>query len=161
MIFGRPGSGKSTFALEAGKNLKLPVHHLDRYFYTHNWVEQDYPIFLKIQQDLVDQKNWIIDGNCIRSLEMRYKRATIALYFNYPRLPCLGRIIRRIWNKNPHIKDRAPNCPEQLSWKLIKHIWTMPQRIEATLPLLRKQYPHVLFYEINNDQDLKKIIKSF
>lgn len=32
-IFGRPGSGKSTFALQLHKKLNLPLYHLDKYFY--------------------------------------------------------------------------------------------------------------------------------
>jgi len=30
MIFGRPGSGKSTFALALSQKTGLPLHHLDR-----------------------------------------------------------------------------------------------------------------------------------
>ena len=41
MIFGRPGSGKSTFANQLGKKLKLLVYPLDKYFYVRNWVERD------------------------------------------------------------------------------------------------------------------------
>ena len=34
MIFGRPGSGKSTFAVELALKLNLPLYHLDKYFVT-------------------------------------------------------------------------------------------------------------------------------
>jgi adenylate kinase family enzyme len=33
MIFGRPGSGKSTFATWLSRALNLPLHHLDKHFY--------------------------------------------------------------------------------------------------------------------------------
>ena len=34
MVFGRPESGKSTFATKLGAALGIPVHHLDRHFST-------------------------------------------------------------------------------------------------------------------------------
>jgi adenylate kinase family enzyme len=49
MIFGRPGSGKSTFALDLQKMLKIPFYHLDKYFFRDNWVERDYDEFLEKQ----------------------------------------------------------------------------------------------------------------
>lgn len=48
MIFGRPGSGKSTFATWLSQSLDLPLHHLDKHFYIRNWVERDYNEFLQI-----------------------------------------------------------------------------------------------------------------
>ena len=63
MIFGRPGSGKSTFAHDLHKITGLPLHHLDKHFFTRNWVERDKQEFLDIQQSIVDTDSWIIDGN--------------------------------------------------------------------------------------------------
>ncbi|WP_202943300.1 P-loop NTPase family protein [Candidatus Amoebophilus asiaticus] len=62
MIFGRPGSDKPTFALTLHQATGIPLYHLDKYFYTINWVERDYAEFLTIQQSLIDTKSWIIDG---------------------------------------------------------------------------------------------------
>ena len=63
MIFGRPGSGKSTFANKLSKEINTPLYHLDKYFYVDNWIERDYQEFLQVQQDIVNQPSWIIDGN--------------------------------------------------------------------------------------------------
>jgi len=49
MIFGRPGSGKSTFALDLQKMLNIPLRHLGKYFFRDNWVERDYDEFLEKQ----------------------------------------------------------------------------------------------------------------
>lgn len=49
MVFGLPGSGKSTFATKLAQSLNLPIYHLDRHFYVENWVERDYQEFLEIQ----------------------------------------------------------------------------------------------------------------
>lgn len=90
MIFGRPGSGKSTFALWLHKQTGIPLHHLDRHFYIHNWIERDYEEFLAIQQSIVENEEWIVDGNSTKSFEMRYSHADMCLYFNFPRIVCVG-----------------------------------------------------------------------
>jgi len=57
MLFGRPGSGKSTFTLKLHAITKIPLFHLDRYFYTNNWVERNYSEFLSDQQKMVNQNH--------------------------------------------------------------------------------------------------------
>jgi adenylate kinase family enzyme len=157
MIFGRPGSGKSTFAVALHQTTAIPLHHLDFYFYVDNWVERNYEEFLIIQQSFIDQQQWIIDGNATKSLEMRYKRATLCLYFNRPRWLCYWRIIKRIFFKNPAIKDRALNCKETISWKLLKYMWNFEDRVTEPIKKLQSFYPHVKFIEIRTQQDLKKL----
>ena len=107
MIFGRPGSGKSTFTNALHKTTGLPLHHLDKHFFTKNWIERDTQEFLKIQQSIVDTNSWIIDGNSIKSLEMRYRRADLVLYLNFPRWLCYIRVFKRIFDKSIEIDDRA------------------------------------------------------
>lgn len=160
MIFGRPGSGKSTFAHAIHCILKLPLHHLDKYYFINNWVERDTQEFLDIQQSLVSSKKWIIDGNSIKTLEIRYAKADLVLYINFPRWICIYRILKRILFPNTEIDDRADNCKDRISWKLLKYSWTFDKRIKGPLMHLHKQYPEVKFVEITNLSMLKKIENS-
>lgn len=155
MIFGRPGSGKSTFALALHKTTKLPLHHLDKHFFTKNWVERDTQEFLKIQQSIVDTDCWIIDGNSIKSLELRYSKADLVLHFNYPKWICYFRVFKRIFAKNSEIDDRAECCPEGVSWKLLKYMWDYEKRVEEPMAYLQEKYPDVPFVEIKSDQELR------
>jgi adenylate kinase family enzyme len=160
MVFGRPGSGKSTFSVQLGEDLSLPVYHLDRYFFKEKWVPQEQEVFLHIQQGLVAQEKWIIDGNALSSLGMRYARAHVALYFSYPRLLCLWRLFKRLFHRDKRIQDRAEGCPEQVRWPLIKYMWGFEERVAPALGKLRQDYPHVQFYKIKNNKDLKDILKK-
>lgn len=90
MIFGLPGSGKSTFATKLAQFLNLPIYHLDKHFYVENWIERDYQEFLDIQQSFVDRASWVIDGNAMKSLEMRFQKADVAIYFHYSVFVCPG-----------------------------------------------------------------------
>jgi adenylate kinase family enzyme len=154
MIFGRPGSGKSTFAQALHQTTGIPLYHLDKYFYTANWVERDYKEFLAIQQALVLEESWIIDGNCTRSLAMRYARANLAIYLNYPRYICYGRILKRLFTKNKAIDDRAPGCKETINFKLLRYMWTFHQRVEPSILHLQQQYPATKFVEMRSEKEL-------
>ena len=105
----------------------------------------------------MNQEEWIIDGNSTKSFEMRYKRADVCLYFNFPRYLCYWRIFKRLLIKNPGINDRADNCYETVRWSLLKYMWGFENRVNPILNLLKQNYPNVRFIEINSDTALKKL----
>ena len=154
MIIGRPGGGKSTFALKLKEILKLPLYHLDKYFYVDNWQPRDYQAFLETQQQFVDSSTWIIDGNSTKSYENRYAKADLCLYFNFPRYQCYWRIFKRLFHKHPDIDDRAENCKETIRWSLITYMWHFEDRVNSITRALQQKYPNVLFIEIRNMTDL-------
>lgn len=157
MIFGRPGSGKSTFALKLHKATNIPIHHLDKHFYEANWAEREYQEFLDIQQAIVNEDNWIIDGNSTKSLEMRYAKADLVLYFNYPKWLCLYRIFKRLFVKDKELDDRADSCKETVRWSLIKYMWGFENRVKNLIDNLSAKYPEVKFIEVANGKDLRKL----
>lgn len=157
MIIGRPGGGKSTFALKLKEILKLPLYHLDKYFYVDHWKPKNYQEFMTIQQEFVDSPNWIIDGNSTKSYEKRYANADLCLYFNFPRHQCYWRIFKRLFNKHPDIDDRAENCKETIRWSLLTYMWSFEKRVARLLSDLQQKYPNVLFIELRNHKDLNAV----
>lgn len=160
MIFGRPGSGKSTFASKLHNISSIPLFHLDRYFYIKNWVERNYEEFLHIQEQIVSQDQWIIDGNCIKSLELRYHRANLCLYFNYPRWLCYYRIVKRLFTKDRTMKDRAAGCNETIQYSLISYMWNFEKRVANQIEKMKARYPQVIFIEITNNKALRILQKQ-
>lgn len=160
MIFGIPGSGKSTFALKLGRLLNLPLFHLDKYFFVSDWQQREYQDFLEIQKGLVDQDFWIIDGNASRSFEMRFSKADTIIYFRFNRILCLWRIFERFIHKDPHISDRAEGCTENIPFRLIKYLWTFPQRVKQSIEELRLKYPQATFYEFHNDKEAQYFLNN-
>ena len=57
------GVGKSTFARELGEILNIDVYHLDSFYWKPNWVEAPQEEFANSQQEIVEQDEWIIEGN--------------------------------------------------------------------------------------------------
>lgn len=159
MIFGRPGSGKSTFAYYMSQKTQIPLYHLDKYFYVSNWIERDEKEFIKIQKKLVSNDKWIIDGNSIKTLEIRWSQADLIIYFNYSKITCLLRLIKRMFLKNKNIDDRATNCHEKLRFKFLKYMWYFNNKVTKTIERLKHKYSGSTFIEISSDKDLK-IIKN-
>lgn len=160
MIFGLPGSGKSTFAAKLGRGLNLPIYHLDRYFYLENWVERDYKEFLGIQKSFVDQPQWVIDGNAMQSLELRFQKADVAIYFHFPVFVCLWRILKRVFQNNWHIPDLAEGCTKSFHFKLIKYMFQYHKRYGPKMDELRRKYPKVSFYIFNSDTDAESFLDT-
>jgi len=158
MIFGKPGAGKSTFALKLHQKLGIPLYHLDAYFFTHYWTKRNYEEFMAIQHDLVTQDFWIIDGNCTRSLETRYQKADVCIYFNFSRSHCLRGIVKRFFSKDQSIKDRAEHCYEKITWQLIAYLWTFEIRVHDTIANLQEKYPQVTFIEVKTQHDVQRLL---
>lgn len=157
VLFGRPGSGKSTFATKLGQALRLPVFHLDKYFFDANWVERPKKDFLADVDRLVEEDRWIIDGNSLKyAMHTRLQRAQIAVCFMQPFHVCLWRIIKRRFFPN-NFDDRAKGCDEKVTRMLIEYTWSYPERIrdmeECILPL----YPKLPFFICQNEADLADV----
>lgn len=159
-IFGRPGSGKTTFAIRLGKLLHLPVYHLDKYFYTAKWAKRPNAEFMADQNALVANDAWIIDGNCTKSLETRFARTDIAIYFNWPRPICYWRVVKRRFSKDRTVDDRAIGCRETIRWSLLTYMWDFEDRIERVVPPLHAQYPKVRYYSVTNDEEAELLIQQ-
>ena len=160
MIFGPPGAGKTTFAYKLHKKIWLPLHHLDKYFFTSCWIQRDKEDFLAIQKGLVDHEHWLIDGNSVSSLEMRWERADLVLYFNPGKLLCLSRLPLRYFQDRRHLDDRAENCPERISLDLITYLWGFDKRVRAKIVLLSNKYPDATFIEISDAHTAKDMLEA-
>lgn len=160
MIFGLPGSGKSHFAKRLHLATGLPLFHLDKIFFKEGWVKENANVFLSKQRALVDADHWIIDGNSLSSLDVRWARADLVLYFHLPRLLCLARLIKRRFFKDRSIDDRAPLCPEVLRFRLIKYMWGFQSRVHPRIEVLRTTYPLTSFQEITSLKEQRVLLQS-
>jgi adenylate kinase family enzyme len=164
MIFGRPGSGKSTFAHELHRKIQIPIFYSDKYFFEANWRMKSPEKCFKIQQSFIPQSSWIIDGNCISchdSFEQRFALADLVFYFNFPRWLCFFRILKRCFFRDKEIYDRAEGCQESISWGLLKFAWNCESQFVPFIERLREQYPTKIFMEIKKMKDLDGLIENF
>lgn len=163
LIFGTPGSGKTTFSNRLSKITDIPVFHIDRHFFKkgREWIERPQEDFLKDVKEQLEKDSWIIDGNGMRSLEMRFKEAHLAIFCDFPRLICIFRIFYR-WIST--LGKEKPDGPEdainKVSFRILKYLWKFPSRYHS-INRLKELYPNVEFIHASSQKDLEHILKRF
>ncbi|MFD1032229.1 P-loop NTPase family protein [Metaplanococcus flavidus] len=119
------GVGKSTFARKLGNELDLSVHHLDAFYWKSGWIERDKEEFKKIQRQLVEADQWIIEGNYASSMEIRLAQADTFIYLELPLRVCIYRVLKRwIDNQGKTRPDMAEGCSEKMDKEFLKFIMT-------------------------------------
>lgn len=161
MIFGRPGTGKSTLAVRLAKKLSLPVYHADKYFYTSGWQERPRKEFDADICALARQDAYVIDGNCARILLEHDLPVQLVVYLHAPLWLCYWRVIKRWYMpKDITIDDRAPACTERLTWQFLQKIWNHKKSQDPRMQQCYSKYPHTKFVHIANEQELQAFESS-
>lgn len=126
-VIGYSGSGKSTLAATLGKQLSIPVLHLDAINFEAGWVERNREEAKARVADFLQHESWIIDGNYGELyFNERLTDADRIILFQFSRVRCLIRVLRRYqMYKGQTRPDLAENCPEKIDaeflfWVLFK-----------------------------------------
>jgi len=115
IIIGSSGAGKSTLARMLGRQLQLPVIHLDRYYWRPGWVGMPFAEWESVMTRFAQKARWIIDGNYRATLDVRLHYADTVLFLDLPPWLCAWRLIkRRVQYRNQTRPDIAEGCHEPL-----------------------------------------------
>lgn len=127
-MIGNPGSGKSTFAKRLGEKLKREVIHLDNLYCLPGGTTSGGRDWEKIQERLVKEKRWIIEGMYLRTLDIRLKRADMVIFLNIPNWLALYRAIKRRLMAPFRKRTGAPEFyEERLPINIVKKIIVFPR----------------------------------
>lgn len=124
LIIGCPGSGKSRLARELGRQLGIPVIHLDQLWWKENWQNVTMEEFDSRLAMALNMNQWIIDGNYSRTMEARLEKCDTVIYLDFNRWVCLWGMCQRILcSRGKTRPDMPAGCPERFSWEFVKWIW--------------------------------------
>ncbi|HKM01214.1 MAG TPA: DNA topology modulation protein [Sedimentibacter sp.] len=166
-IIGYAGSGKSTLARQLGKFYNIPVLHMDKIQFEHNWIERDEEIAKNMVEKFMNEnKSWVIDGNYTKfHRERRLNEADEIIFMNYSRWVCLWQAFKRyIKYKGKTRECIADGCIEKLDLEFIK--WILKdgrdekhmKRYEETIKKHNSK-TNILRNRIETDLYLKKLFK--
>ncbi len=128
VLIGSGGSGKSTLARQLGEKLEVNVYHLDSLFWKPNWVGVPKDEQSKIQNDLVKEKEWIIDGNYGGTMDIRLNAADTIIFLDIHRTICIYRAFKRMLQYRNKIRpDMGEGCEERFDLDFFKWIWEYPK----------------------------------
>jgi adenylate kinase family enzyme len=140
LVLGNSGSGKSSFAEKLADKLDIQCIHLDTHYWRPNWIPTPQEEWPSIVRRLIDQDEWVMDGNYSTTLEERIQRADTAIYLRVRRPIALWRVMkRRIVHHGKVRAELAEGCFEKIDLDFLKWIWDHPNRAKrGTFPILEK-----------------------
>jgi adenylate kinase family enzyme len=122
---GMPGAGKSRLAVELGRDLGVPVVHLDSLYWKPGWVASEWDEFRAEHDRVIAQEAWVLDGNYSRGgLEERLKRADTVYVLMVPRPLAMARVVRRwLRHRGTTRPDLGDGKPEKLDAEFVRWVW--------------------------------------
>lgn len=99
IIIGSPGAGKSTFARKLRDITKNELYYLDMIWHKADKTNVSREKFDVQLTGILEKDSWIIDGNYLRTLEMRLKKCDTVFLLDYPLELCLLSAQSRVGKK--------------------------------------------------------------
>jgi adenylate kinase family enzyme len=141
VIIGSSGAGKTTLAKELGSILKIKVFHLDRLFWQRGWTGKTRETRIDILQEIVREKQWIIDGNYFSSSELHLDAADIIIFLDISPLMCLLHVMKRHREyRRRSRRDIPQGCTDRLTWLRILKVLTFPLHGQRTIMQKLRNY---------------------
>ncbi len=134
ILIGSGGSGKSTLAKQLGNKLHIKVHHLDALFWKANWEGVPRNEQIIVQNNLIKDEKWIIDGNYGGTMEIRLNAADTIIFLDIHRTICVYRAFKRmIQYRNKTRPDMGAGCDERFDLQFFKWIWEYPKKKRSAI----------------------------
>ena len=161
VVYGAPGSGKTSLALFLAKKLGITYYSLDDLFWKEGWIETSDEEFIEKVTPIVQSDRWILDGNYKIIRPLALKKAEIAIILKTPFIVCIARLIKRTVLRNLRIKNKSLTpLPKNIRRQDIKlrHIIPTIFILGKSAWKFRKKTFHMIFEDAKEYLGEKKII---
>ena len=139
IVIGCPGSGKSTFSKALHKITDIPLFHLDMIFWNADKTTVEKTVFLDRLLKIVQNDEWIIDGNYASTMELRMQACDTIIFLDYPLDVCLNGIKER---KGKPRSDLPWIEPDEDDAEFIEFIKNYNSQSRPQVIDLLKKYPN-------------------
>lgn len=151
IVIGSPGAGKSTFARKIHEITSLPLHYLDMIWHNADRTNIPPDEFDRELSKIVAQPKWIIDGNYLRTMEIRLKECDTCFLLDYPLDTCIEGARNRIG------KQRAdmPWTESEFDPEFMEYIMDFPAKQLPLVYELLDKYSgkNIVIFHSRNESD--------
>lgn len=149
LVLGGPGSGKSILSFNLGKALNIPVYHLDDIHIKHDITKSGKDKRNKEIIKILENNNWIMDGNYRSTLDKRIQKCDIIIFLDYPTHKLINSIVNRFIKQYFKIKKEIISGNNHLNLEIIKLAFKW-----------KKEKRNEIIDTLNNTDKKKYIFKS-
>lgn len=155
-IIGGSGTGKTTLSESMGKELNLPVYHIDGMNYNENWQERAKEERDKIILENVSKEKWIIDGTYRTTLKQRLQRSDLVIYLDYSSFAQVRGVLGRFMKEHGKERVGIPGCKEKMSLDFLLWVihWRKNKRADIVKDINQVEQSKVLIFK--NRRQLNK-----
>lgn len=137
IVIGCPGSGKSTFSKALHEITGIPLFHLDRMNWNPDGTTVDRSVFRKRLEQVLQEDQWILDGNYGSTMERRLQVCDTVFFLDYPLSVCLNGVLAR--RGKPRTDMPWIESPGEVDTAFLEFVKSYPtQSRPQVLALLRK-----------------------
>lgn len=158
LVIGPPGAGKSTFSRALRDLTGLPIHYLDMIMFNTDGTEISKDEFDTKLKEILKQKEWIIDGTYLRTLELRIKVCDIIFFLDYPIDLCLLSAESRIGQEREDLPWEATEFDEEFRQYIIDFPKTKLPQVYDLLEKY-KNIKKIITFKSRNESD--EFLKKF
>lgn len=159
-IIGGSGTGKTTLAVNLGKQLNLPVYHLDGLNYFPEWKERNKKERDKLIIKKISEKKWIVDGTYRSTLSERFEKSDLIIYLDYSTFMQVIGVLTRNFKLRGKERKEIPGCNEKVNIKFIFWVlkWRKSKRKDILNHLNKFNNKNILIFK--NRRQLNKWYKE-
>lgn len=136
IVIGCPGAGKSTFARSLAAVTGLPLHYLDMLWHKPDGTNITREEFDSALAEIMSGDGWIIDGNYIRTLEMRLRECDTVFMLDLPTEVCLEGAMSRVGKP----RDDMPWVEDELDGEFRRFIEDFSAECRPRIYELLREY---------------------
>ncbi len=157
IVIGSPGAGKSVFSKALGESTGLPLYHLDMIWHKPDKTTASREEFDEKLLRIMRGDAWIIDGNYMRTVEMRLRQCDTAFLLDLPLEVCLQGAYARIGKE----RSDMPWVESELDSEFEGFIRAFPNtQLPKLYQLLEKYSDKVNVIIFKSREDVKKYLQE-